>query len=300
MFDKPTRLKNVSCPYCGALLESARWNEDHVIGRRFVPKGKLHQSWNLILRVCATCNVNKSTLEDDLSAASMQPDAAGGFALEDERLLEEAQRKARNSFSRRTRKPIGKSTERIEFEVPLGPGMKMTVGGISQPQMDDGRVYELARLQLQAFFYWVTYDESRMAGGFWRSGIFPVDWSFRSNWGGEVSRAFMRAVVNWRPNLLLTGTASGFFRAAIRRHPTAACWAWALEWNHNVRVMGFFGDQKTGEAIAREFPNPQGVPFPQPDGSIARLRADRALSVDEDILFAWKEEEAGLPQVEST
>ena len=42
-----------------------------MIGRRFVPKGKLNNQWNLIVRVCIKCNNKKSDLEDDISAISM-------------------------------------------------------------------------------------------------------------------------------------------------------------------------------------------------------------------------------------
>ena len=65
---QPTRLDNVTCPYCRDRLSQVNRNEDHVIGRRFVPKGKLNGQWNLIVCACEECNTHKSNLEDDISA----------------------------------------------------------------------------------------------------------------------------------------------------------------------------------------------------------------------------------------
>lgn len=72
---KPVRLHNVVCPYCGATLASDSTTKEHVVGRKFVPKGPLENEWNLILNACRPCNNQKADLEHDISAITMQPDA---------------------------------------------------------------------------------------------------------------------------------------------------------------------------------------------------------------------------------
>ena len=49
-------LKNKTCIYCGTsqVADSTTW--EHVIGRRFVPKGTLNGRWNLIAQCCSPCN----------------------------------------------------------------------------------------------------------------------------------------------------------------------------------------------------------------------------------------------------
>ena len=92
----PIRLANVNCPYCGRDLTDKTRTKEHVISKRFVPKGTFDGSWNLILNACRACNNAKSDLEDDISAITMQPDPFGRFA--DPKLQSEAERKRRNSM----------------------------------------------------------------------------------------------------------------------------------------------------------------------------------------------------------
>src|SRR5712671_7028860 len=101
--NKALRLDNRTCLYCGAdpTVDSPHTVE-HVVGRRFVPKGSLHQSWALIGNACATCNGVKADLEDDISAITLQPSL--GERHTDPMLDAEATRKSANSISRRTRK----------------------------------------------------------------------------------------------------------------------------------------------------------------------------------------------------
>ena len=114
------RLKNVSCPYCGVKLTEDTANKEHVIGRRFVPKGKLDGWWNLIVNSCQPCNTDKADLEDDISAITMQPDALGSFGHDDTTGMSEAVRKAEKSFSRRTKKLIKDSDEQFQISGRLG------------------------------------------------------------------------------------------------------------------------------------------------------------------------------------
>ncbi len=58
----------------------------------------------------------------------------------------------------------------------------------------------------------------------------------------------MQAVVEWPPILQLV-TAKGFFKFIIRGRPNATCCSWALEWNKNHRIVGFWGEEKEVKKI---------------------------------------------------
>jgi len=283
---QPTRLTNRSCPYCGQAITPDGSSNDHVIARRFVPRGALRQSWNLILRACNKCNGTKSELEDDLSAISLQPTAWGEYAEDDEKLRQEASRKAEHSFSRRTGRAVGDSQENITLTVPFGPNVQMTVNLVAPPQPDWERAHRLAMLQLAGFFYWLTYDEAEQLGHWWTGVYMPLELAHHPDWGNPVQRSFIDAVYQWEPRLVAT-VASGYFRAAIRRCPQAACWSWGLEWNKNIRIIGFFGDYDTAQATCNRF---TGVGNPaQP----TQLRREVELNPDDDNLFALPSEHGG-------
>jgi hypothetical protein len=279
------RLDNATCPYCGAALDTTATDE-HVVGRRFVPRGKFDRHWNLILRACKPCNNAKADLENDLSAVTMQPNAWGEGSQPDAVLVAEAERKGKHSISRRTGKPVNESSEEITIKVPFGPGVEMTFNLQSPPQVDSSRVFQLARLQLMGFFYWVTFNPETKKGGFWLGDFFPLLEAARADWGNPVHRAFMRTVVGWKPRVL-ANTAEGFFKAVIRRHPTTVCWSWGVEWNHNFRAVGFFGDREPVLAIARNLPTLEVNAISQGPEESIHYRTEMALSDADDELFNW-------------
>ncbi len=286
--DKPVILNNVTCVYCGSALVPSTATKEHVIAKRFVPVGKLHQNWNLIVRACRPCNNQKSDLEDDIAAITMAPDAAGRHAIDDAALKAEASRKSANSVSRRTRKPVAQSAEQINFKMPFGPAV-FTADFTAPPQLDDQRVFHLARLQLSAFFYWVTYDTSTRAGRFWQQGCYLLEYTIRADWGNERMRGFADAVRTWEPRVLGI-TAEGFFKVIIRRHPNpmTALWAWALEWNHNYRIIGFFGDAAAAREINAALPKLKGMKtYPAPNGGFFSVRQHVELTEADDLLFEW-------------
>src|SRR6266566_4636715 len=78
---KATKLGNVNCVYCGEKdMVEKPLTDEHVIGRRFVPKGSLARGWTLIVRSCERCNNQKSDLEDDISAITLLPDPGGSHS----------------------------------------------------------------------------------------------------------------------------------------------------------------------------------------------------------------------------
>jgi hypothetical protein len=141
-------------------------------------------------------------------------------------------------------------------------------------------------MQLSAFFYWITFDSARKIGGFWLGDFFPIVFSHRGDWGNPVQRGFMSSVVEWEPRVMAS-TADGFFKIALRRHPTAVCWSWALEWNENIRVVGFLGEQDAVEGVVRGFPTAAQITIPLQDGRL-EVREQSTLGADDDCLFTWQ------------
>ena len=176
---KPISLDNVTCPYCGrhfsdttdATLERTT---EHVISRRFVPKGTLNQQWNLIISAHRGCNGRKSDYEDDISAITMQPNVFGVHADDHELLAAEAIRKGK-SVSRKTRRPVKDSSEAISFSAIMGPAATLKGNFACAPQVDERRAAELARMQAQAFFYFLTYKPDLRVGHFWRGQFIVVN-----------------------------------------------------------------------------------------------------------------------------
>lgn len=246
---KTVLLDNVTCVYCGMSLSAQEATKEHVIGRRFVPKGKLNGYWNLIVRACQSCNRYKSDLEDDLSAITMHPDAAGKYVDPDPELFREAKRKAEKSKSRLTGKRIRDSRARFEISSSIAPNLNIKLDMIAPPQADSGRVFALCRMHMMAFFYFITYNEVSRRGGFWPGVFLPIMEAPESDWGNSTLKAFMASIAGWDHRLLLV-SADGYFKAAIRRHPAAVCWSWALEWNKKFRIVGYFGERQPVETIA--------------------------------------------------
>ena len=63
------------------------------------------------------------------------------------------------------------------------------------------------------------------------------------------------------------------------------CWSWALEWNQSLRLIGFFGKEKSINEIIT------GIKFPKPDIVVngGRLYREKPLSEDKDDLFRDEE-----------
>ncbi len=110
--------------------------------------------------------------------------------------------------------------------------------------------------------------------------------SFCAGDDNNVHRTFMEKVLDWHPQFVATG-ADGFFRIAIRRNPSAVCWSWALEWNHNLRVVGFFGEREPLETLLQDVPMTTVVD--NPNERIA-FREEKVLDEKDDKLFSLKAE----------
>jgi hypothetical protein len=277
-------LSNLTCPYCAEPVNQTTRRKEHVIGRRFVPKGTLDNCWNLILWSCDECNGKKSDLEDDISAITMNFHTAGLPHMGDALASAEATRKSRKSVSRATSKLVAESSATHTVEVPLPGHARATFSFSSPPQVAEQRAYELARLQMMGFFYFLTYDPSRRVGHWWPGGFYPVHGTIKSDWGNPVHRAFMNEVAAWDYRLTLT-TASGYFRAIIRRHPTQECWSWAVEWNDCYRLVGFFGTLSAAQEVVNRLPDIPVRSAMEGNNRWVRYRVEEHLPEDDDILF---------------
>ena len=281
-------LENVTCPYCGKLLNESNNTKEHVIGRRFVPKGSLDRNWNLILRACRDCNSEKSILENDISAITQAGKHWFGGNDASEGELEEAQRKARHSTSRKTGKPVLNSQEEFKIKVLSAPGAAITLNMVAPPQIDQERIFHLARMQMMGFFYFITYNQETKRGGFWPEGFYMISEAHHRDWGNSLHRSFMNLVVSWEPRWVVN-TAEGYFKSIIRRHPNAMCWSWALEWNKNYRMVGFFGDKSAAKELIDGFEKPSMSTSQVKDDASISFRSDVPLDENNDHLFLWED-----------
>lgn len=256
------------------------------MGRRFVPKGKFNGHWNLIVNACHPCNNGKADLEDDISAITLHPEFGDIHPDYDPATIEDAQRKAMKAISRRTKKPVKDSQEEIKFDLSLGKGVKFGFNFAAPPQIDETRAFELARLQLAGFFCMLTYQKEQERGYWWTGGYHPLMMVRRADYGNAIIVDFAAAVLDWEPRLI-GHTAEGYYSVSIRRHPTAECWSWAMEWNGSTRLIGFLGDKDVAKSIVDSLGPLQMHHQDLGNGNYFRFRTDVALEPDNDRLFAF-------------
>ncbi len=273
---KPLRLRNETCVYCGVEFgPGQKRTKEHVIGRDFVPEVDFSVQWNLIVNACEGCNTEKSDLEGELAALTMQPDVLGRFAHDDERLARESVRKGRGAISARTGKPVIESQERFTIKGELMPGVTVSFGFVGPAQSVRDRVLRLAELHLRAFFYLITYDRQTRRGGGPSGAFLPLSIASKQDWGNAVLQAFQNQIKDW-PFRVHALAADGYFKLIIRRRENSELWAWALEWNRNLRLAGFLGDESAVREVVARLP-----PLRDPKA----YRKEVPLPEDDDILF---------------
>lgn len=289
---KATFLRKDRCLYCGKALDRSTWTKEHVIGRRFVPAGTLNNEWNVIGFACQRCNGIKSSLEDDISSITLY--GAVRLGLIDQEAVSAIQRKSENSISRRTGKPVRESNEKLCARMPLSQGFSISFSMASPPQIDESRAFELARLHMVGFYSMLCRDKEGGSGGFWLGEYSPLMVVHREDWGNLIIRAFADTIMHWDTRLYAV-TARGNFRVIIRRAPDLACYAWALEWNQFMRVIGFFGDRSETESIISTFPSLECASVAEGPNYFLRARIEQPIEVTEDHLFAFPESGLNAP-----
>lgn len=283
--DRPIRLQNLSCPYCRRTLDaSVPSNKEHVVGRNFVPKGKMENQPQLIFIACRKCNSEKSQLEDDISVISMIPGGTSRGAEIDEVLAGEFKRRAHKSGSRRTGRPVATSHEELLVQSRWGPAT-FTFRMAAPPQADSDRVYRLAQFHFDAFFYWLHFNGESRRGGFFPSGAYyNVGIFIRGNWGDAKARWFMNATAEWPLGVAIT-TANGYFRLIIRQSPCKRIWACAVEWNHSIRVKKLHGDPEALQTFLETIPDAEEDWVEDDQGNPVKMTVQRELDPEEDRLF---------------
>ena len=286
----PTVLDNVSCVYCAAGLSKETRTKEHVVARRFVPRGKHDGGWNLIAYACTGCNNAKARLENELAAISMQPDSYGKYAIDDDLLKAEATRKAAKSISSRTGRPINESGEQLKFETRHPAGLLVSVSLEAPAQVSSEVVFELCRMQMCAFFYMLTFDRNSRRGGFWPGIFMGIQHAKRSDWGSRRLVSFAETVKEWEPRLICTTPiADGFYKLSIRKHPSEDCWSWAVEWNHSIRCVGLFGEESSCENVEKALEKNVAQLFVDEPHRKLAYRRDVALIESDDVLFKYRD-----------
>jgi hypothetical protein len=280
--------RNVICPYCHRPFgPDLPYENEHVVGRCFVPKGTMAAQWNLLLRACGRCNDAKADLENDLSAITMQPDAHEQYACDDPRLSAEAKRKSRAKNPR-----TGRFVSEIEKAPSVtfkAPGLTMTFGFVQPAQPDHRRLYLLAQLQLMGFFFWLTFKDEARRGDYWPGDYEPVVAARKEDWGHPHLRWIEDVARDW--HMRLHGiTADAFYKVWIKRCPTdPPVWAWAMEWNRTYRLAGFFGDRAALDELLAGRPDHGMRTLHETKDQHVRMRREVPLAEQDDTLFAWED-----------
>ncbi len=287
MPDRPTTLQNKCCAYCGAQLSKKCETKDHVVARSFVPKNSMNGSWNLVVKACVACNGIKSALEDDISAVTMAHHQFNFSTDLSDKYKSEANRKGHRSVSKRTGKRVSESIERLAIS-SQGSAISLSGSFTCPPQIEESRAFELARMQVLGFFYFLTYKQNERTGHYWRGKFFALNAAIRADWGNDIQRHFMNLVATWDYRLI-TAIANESFKASIRKHPEGDAWSWALEWNESLRLIGFFGDEAICQDLANSTPKLQTRLLAEDVSSWFRYRIDTPLDTSKDVLFKFPE-----------
>jgi len=170
--------------------------------------------------------------------------------------------------------------------------MQMTFTMKMPPQAEEERLFRLARLQLQAVFYFLTYNRQTHQGYFWPGAFCPLISVRREDWGNPHLRWLEAQTVGWEPRFFVI-TADGFYKAWIRRKTDANLWAWALEWNQNFRLAGFFGDEAIARDLVVDLPKLDVSSIHETTSKFLKVRIETPLSEGEDRLFSIADTDAG-------
>lgn len=162
----------------------------------------------------------------------------------------------------------------------------MTFNAMGGPQLDEERTFQLARYHIRAFFYWITFNHSTRIGRFWMGCFAPIAVIQKQDWGNPQMRGFQDLIATWDYRVHAIG-ADEFFKIVIRRSPDdRPLWAWALEWNCNHRLIGFFGDGNAAQAAFDQLPRLKCAVLHTGPTSFVTSRVEVALPEVEDRLFS--------------
>jgi hypothetical protein len=284
-FHRTLAKSNHYCLYCSRFLADGAVpsNEEHVIGRSFVPDGSfgLGQEFNFIFRACMECNSEKATAERHVSSVTLFLSPGRAEAPEVDSL---ARRKASRDYHPIEKgKVVAQAFSQMSVEF-AGPGFRTDFSLVGPPRLDPSSVKLLAFRQTQAFFSLVTSRAPQTLKGtwllpiahWWYAGFFP-----HSDWGNSWLSELARRVRGWEAPAEIT-TAGGFFRALLMRDKERTGeWFWALEWNKSVRVIGGIAGPGAQPRVFNDLP---ALGWRVVDLG-TRVRVERPLEEGDDDLF---------------
>jgi hypothetical protein len=281
---------NQYCLYCsrfvgeGSPLAS---NKEHLIGRNFVPTGRLGtpRAFNFIFRACIDCNQEKSNYEGHVSTISLLTSPA---RLGDSAIDELAKRKADKDFHPdKPGMPVADAGQKITIR--LGSSVELELKG--PPRLNPAYVRVLAMRHIQGLFALVTTSDPGAAA---TTRLLPkahfgfFNYFNHPDWGNPQLIELAKRVGSW-PALVDVSTAAGFFRAILRRQGVDdAPWFWALEWNKSVRVIGWIGRPDMPPSVFEELPPLNWRIAGKPGESRYRVREEIPLLGVADELFVAK------------
>lgn len=298
------RLKgNFNCPYCGVDLrdKSKKPTKDHMIARKFVPKGTLNAEWNLILDACKKCNFEKGRLEDAVSAFSLFSfDKCRPQISKDELArklgFDEKRGTFRGSNHPETRKPIGNSFKEISINSKFGP-LDIRVNFMAPPQYEPYTL-NLSKMQIQALYYYISnvdLENISKSRAFTEDSIFldpkyihPLFHFSKNGWGDPAAMEFRRRVDSWN-FLFYFSTAKSNFKCLILQEQSSTKKPpifWLLEWNKNYRILGLIRDPNEITNQEQNLPNDRILIQSEPETWISK---QVPLKEDDDFFFKFKE-----------
>ncbi|MBV2205715.1 MAG: hypothetical protein KUL87_09860 [Pseudomonas sp.] len=236
-------------------------------------------AFNFLFRVCVPCNTRKALAERHLSSVTLLN--GPGHQL-DPQVAAAVARKAANDFHpNRPGVAMGDAHEAFSVAGELG-GVSLGLGFNAPVQADGGLVRELALRHVQGLFSLLTTRDFRETsallllppGQIHFLGAYP-----RSDWGNPRVLEVTRRAEEWPCHAQII-SASGYFKATMRRHDTQG-WFWALEWNKYLRVVGAIA--KADMALFDALPAPRWHPLPE---GLGRYRVEIPLADKDDTLFS--------------
>lgn len=167
----------------------------------------------------------------------------------------------------------------------MGSTASMKFGFVSPAQVDHERMFQLVRFQLAGFFYLMTFNEETELGKYWPGIYAPMGAVHRRDWGNTNIVSFSKTTASWDFKFGGGPTSNGYFQALIKRNGQHSVWSWAIEWNKQYRLYGFFGDEALIEQIDKTIEkNVFGPPIKDGD-SVFRSRIEVPLQEGEDRFF---------------
>jgi hypothetical protein len=241
-FHKDPARSNRHCLYCsapvGATPDAEPSNKEHLIGRNLVPTGTLATGFNFHFRARRECNARKGNAERHVSSVTLFNSPA---RVQDPHVDAIAARKGEKDFHpARKGVRVQDASHRIALQGSMGT-LSISSDMVAPPQLIENAVRLLTFNQIQGLFTLYTTEDylnpttySLLSSEHWRFfGIYG-----HGDWGNAQLCEIADRVREW-PVRARIDTASGYFRACLRRSPDEnGPWHCGLEWNKSLRVFG--------------------------------------------------------------